>query len=605
MESFANRFISPLHGAPTQVYPSKFYLSFWASMPPTRTKASIKAEDVAPSSPIPHALQNDEATSSEVYAEETQPVQFAEEDRVVTRHVSSDPPKVAWDLCQRLLSPIPYNSISELLGTNISKTQPDVEVLAMTLKTIPTDKTSFHSMLKEEGGKGTGKEKDWMSIPLCVLAVGPPGFSSAPYTFSQKKGETPPKTLPLYDFCSKGNGTVFYPFDKGRTPRDRGPRMAEFKEMPIEFDTLNATAIIPPGFTMTKFLRDENDCFEPGKMFVNVNGPIAENSFVYLQMSVANIEQAANGRLLKIKKIMPLSSSFEIVDAALNHMCTSATDYDNVTATTKKQYPSISKIIYSGPQKIYRVIPDNHSFCVEMDDNYAQVVEGHETYQLPYNELLRATSSNYPSRARRILNVAIAQKAVTFLVRSNVQGGVIMDGQSQALLIVHIAIDLNKMLCLSQLYNLQDWPANMLWSDGVSAFADVDTNNQPFIVWTTTESKILDGDGDNAEYRRLLFKLSLTSQKVIVGSDDEVPSNDSKALLADHGNVSYYALDIRFCPHNNFKCVKEIFAASKLIISLHFRTQYKQVQIGESHKRKREALADDAYPDDMVVYKGK
>ena len=53
----------------------------------------------------------------------------------MTKEVNGTP----LDNYKRLLSPVPYDSILDLLGSNISKTQPDVEMLAVTLKKIPTD----------------------------------------------------------------------------------------------------------------------------------------------------------------------------------------------------------------------------------------------------------------------------------------------------------------------------------------------------------------------------------------------------------------------------------------------------------------------------------
>lgn len=506
------------------------------------------------------------------------------------------------DNYKRLLSPVPYNSIPDLLGSNISKTQPDVEMLAVTLKTIPTDKSSFHDMLKEEGAKNGGKEKDWISIPLCVLAVGPPGFGSAPYSSTQKKGDAPPVTQPLYELSSEKRETVFYPFDKGRTPKDKGARVGEFKEMPSGFDTLNATAIVSPGFTTTKFLRDENDCFEKGKMFVNAEGDIPENTFVYIQVSSCNVDQAASGRLLKIKKIMPLSGSLSVVDAALDRMCRSPVEYDTVMSETKRLHPSISKLMYTGGQKIYTVTADDKSFCVESGDESAQVIIQDEVYQLPYRELLRATSSKYPSRARRILNVAMARGAVKLLVRSNVNRGVIMDGQKQALLIVYAGIDFNKMLCLPQLNNLKNWPDEVRFGEDVLAFSGVDEKNGRFIVWTTRDAKIMDGDDEDAKCRSLLFCLSLDQRKV--DTDSAPPGTDYNCLVADHGSSPYYALDIRYCDMC-FGDIEAMYSGSKRIIDLHYRTQYKNNRVGDSHKRKREALAEDDYLDDMVEYSGR
>ena len=65
-----------------------------------------------------------------------------------------------------------------------------------------------------------------MHLQFCVVATGPPGFSSAPYLSTKKKGEKDKDTQPLY--ASSSRGTVFYPFEKGapsRTGKDRGRRV--------------------------------------------------------------------------------------------------------------------------------------------------------------------------------------------------------------------------------------------------------------------------------------------------------------------------------------------------------------------------------------------
>ena len=79
--------------------------------------------------------------------------------------------------------------------------------------------------------------------------------------------------------------------------------------------------------------------------------------------------------------------------------------------------------MYSGGQKLYCVNVDEKSYCVESKEESAQVISGHEVYRLAYKELLRTTASKYPSRARRILNVAMAQGAVNFLVRAEQYAG--------------------------------------------------------------------------------------------------------------------------------------------------------------------------------------
>jgi len=109
----------------------------------------------------------------------------------------------------QLLAPAKYACP---LGKNISLFQPDVEVLAMTLKDMPLSSEQF-------GVMSNGRE--WVSMSFCVLNVGPPGFSNVPYTNGKKKGEKETNPLMLYDIVD-GN-TCFHSFEKGKTNKDKGP----------------------------------------------------------------------------------------------------------------------------------------------------------------------------------------------------------------------------------------------------------------------------------------------------------------------------------------------------------------------------------------------
>ena len=42
-----------------------------------------------------------------------------------------------------------------------------------------------------------------------------------------------------------------------------------------------------------------------------------------------------------------------------------------------------------------------------------------------------------------------------------------MDGQKQPFVIVYVGIDFNKMLCLSQINNLKNWPCKVTFSEDV------------------------------------------------------------------------------------------------------------------------------------------
>ena len=63
------------------------------------------------------------------------------------------------------------------MGTNIAARNPDVEIAALVLKDVPLTPESFRDL---------AKENDWYRFPFMVLQVGPPGFSTVPYTSTKK-----------------------------------------------------------------------------------------------------------------------------------------------------------------------------------------------------------------------------------------------------------------------------------------------------------------------------------------------------------------------------------------------------------------------------------
>lgn len=86
-----------------------------------------------------------------------------------------------------------------VLGNNIVPTNPDVEVLAMLLKDTPGSEAGFETL--DRGNKG------WVLTSFCLLGIGPPGFSSVPYTNGKKKNEQDSKKL--YEYNEHGETRFF------------------------------------------------------------------------------------------------------------------------------------------------------------------------------------------------------------------------------------------------------------------------------------------------------------------------------------------------------------------------------------------------------------
>ena len=77
-----------------------------------------------------------------------------------------------------ILQPAP--NTKPAVGNNISSSNPDVEIMALTLSTIPLNMNGFNTL---DGGRG------WVNSKFLILGVGPPGFSSVPYTHNKKSTE--------------------------------------------------------------------------------------------------------------------------------------------------------------------------------------------------------------------------------------------------------------------------------------------------------------------------------------------------------------------------------------------------------------------------------
>ena len=191
-----------------------------------------------------------------------------------------------------LFSPISVGTPS--VGSEITRRNPDVEIMAMTLNDTPLSLDGFNSL---EGGRG------WYSMKFMVLMVGGPGFSSVPYTASKKGGEKE-VSKKLYEMTEDGK-TRFFSYQKGKTNKDRGERMSVFSADDIVDG--NVTAVLVPGMCLTQFVR--SDVFEKDFVVGNVDSSVLPPySIVYMQLGSSNCEQAIKGRLIKLRKMKVASA---------------------------------------------------------------------------------------------------------------------------------------------------------------------------------------------------------------------------------------------------------------------------------------------------------
>ena len=467
--------------------------------------------------------------------------------------------KVSFNKVRGLLAP--DNEMDAALGKNINSNQPDVEVLAMALKRVPCSREAFEEMKTAD--------KDWVHLQFCVVAVGAPGFSSAPYLSTKKKGEKDKDTQPLYETSSKG--TVFFPFEKGRTGKDRGRRVSE-----VEGTVL--TAILEPGVCLTKFLRDENDAFEPGRFFAPAPGQeataeIAENSFVFLQVGVTNAEQAAAGRLLKIKRIMPVADT-RVVSPFLSQMPQSAAEHEAVMVGSNEQYPSIAKLTITPSYKIYALRPDPTSYVAQAGEGAILASDnGGWALHVSARTLTRCTLAANAGRARKLLNIALAMDAVTVLVRSSVHEEAV-HGQpvSEA---VHLHVDTNRMLLCRSIHEYDTWPGT-----DSTRLQLVHQEREGVVYWTDPSRTIMLPSDQESQ---LLFELSLALKH-----QAEERAGQQPGLLSDGCVGDFYPVRVHTAPVGS---LDELIANKNLVMSLQLRPSLRNH--GGAGKRRREAVEAD------------
>ena len=177
---------------------------------------------------------------------------------------------------------------------------PDVEVLMVALDDVPMDVKQFDVF------KGVRK---CLPIKWLVLCVGPPGFSTAPYTIKDNKDKE--KSKPLYCADEDGN-TVFRAWHKVSNQKERGA---------VSEESTEHHSTLPAGAVVSTFMWDET--FSSG-VIVSGKGEgnstknpymayydrvIPRGTVCVVSAKACNTEKASVGNGIAIKKIMPIVRS--------------------------------------------------------------------------------------------------------------------------------------------------------------------------------------------------------------------------------------------------------------------------------------------------------
>ena len=189
-----------------------------------------------------------------------------------------------------LAAPVQYTATK--CGSYISKSQPDVELLAVALDDIP------HSSAEFDAKRGA---RDFIVCKFLVLSIGPAGFGKVPYKHknkAKKLGSEEEVGKSLYETMDSGL-VKLYAYEKGDTNKDKGVRCDD------------CFGVLAPGLCLTFFLREE--MFQPTKMMAD--SLISKLQYVCLQVASGNVTGASVGYLLKLKKIKAIPPPQDLMHA--------------------------------------------------------------------------------------------------------------------------------------------------------------------------------------------------------------------------------------------------------------------------------------------------
>lgn len=391
---------------------------------------------------------------------------------------------MTWSKAQDLLAPLRE---TPQVGSSIAARQPDVEILAVLLQDTPSTAAAFD---------GLRRTNEWVSVSFAVVAVGPAGFSSVPYTAGKKDKDE--STLPLYHVSETGT-TVFSTFEKVKNNKDRGKRV---QVMEVDGVAVPASAELPPGLILSTFLRE--DTFGSGSAFVVDDGETPEvlpaGSFVWMQLGVKNCEQAAKGQLLKFKKMKFCRQPSHAMSTAFRLLPRDKDACVAVCSKTAAAFPAIAKQIYaSGKNAVVGADVAPRAFVNYNELERTITLSGylgseHVDPEVVFDAelLLRENDFYDPARLVRFLNcVAIPSNAVGVVVLAQTK----YDDDSVAYKGVAMHVDLSQILQLALLQENERCPAS-------GGALDVHMKDD-ILLWSNPHIRIQHRD----EQRRLVFAL--------------------------------------------------------------------------------------------------
>lgn len=486
-----------------------------------------------------------------------------------------------------LRPPAPLHA-SSMLGRTFKHNQPDVEVVGILVRDVPT-RMDAYSRLK-------GKN-DWCSLQLVILGTSGPGFSSVPYTSTKRKDEREVNPQPLYDVVPHSEPyaglTRLYTYEKGRSNKDKGRRVELMQGVDPGAEQVCASAVLPAGITVSAFLREDSmngDFFLDSEFNYTEEGILPANTLVRAVVSAANVDQAQKGMLLKIKKIKP--TGLQDADLAMAFVANSSfpaseTDCERLHSDIKTEFPAIARSVYGGNVKFFAPAlssrafadPDEATGVVVLVDPVSSV-----EITVPAPVALETTGACNLSRAAKIMSIAVSQKAMTVIARTNRVDDVIMDSKP-CYTAIAASIDVGRLLGTTNIVDQQDFAD----SDQLKMmFIAADPGDSPGsghparVIWFQPENQMfVNRDGYDIP-KHVVYELELDSRSL-----EQPAMAETERFLAD--NVGGLFLPLRMYEKDIntdlASAVDELDGDVPKLIALQIRPEKRGHATGRKRKR--------------------
>ncbi len=470
------------------------------------------------------------------------------------------------------------------VGSEITKRNPDVEIMAMTLNDTPLTLDGFNSL---EGGRG------WYSIKFIVLMVGPPGFSSVPYTASKKGGEKEVGKK-LYDATDTGQ-TRFFSYMKGKTNKDRGERMSVFSADDIVDG--NVTATLVPGMCLTQFVR--SDVFEKEFVVGSVNTAVlSAYNIVYMQLSSSNCEQAIKGRLIKLRK-MKVAAAPSLWQRIMFKLPASPSEFRIANSVESDTNFSIRENIDSRMNSTFYQFPvDKTAFLMKEDDAVVvcEPTESIKEASIGFGILDDILPNAEIDQRIKFLNMAISTGSVRMFCKSlNQEDSFIMDTSLDKYpdKIIGIDIDYNVMFGIDVLANID---FNTIDMNSGKAFAvdamDAGIGKKIWLAWKDKEDLLLWWKGDTwgaaANPTKCSNSIAFSVKTGIIENMDAQGLSETRSCLDRNASGPFFRIRMHMLGTATLDEFRDKLSSNeneKCLMTVELRVENRGVSGGQKRKR--------------------